>query len=199
MNLTFALNMILLGLWMPLNLSNSVLGYICSTIVIIGICVTDLKMMVIAGRNKLGWREMFIVRLTFSLYSGWITAATILNVDFMLKSLGMWAKETKPYNDVAEDWLNFMMFMSEEAYAIIVLWVAFVIYEVASWKDKNPVFGLVFSWAGAAILSYELKERERDYQPALVDNLIIIEIVHSCSMVVLIVYLILFRNVKTLE
>ena len=51
-------------------------------------------------------------KIAFSIYSGWITAASILNVSFTLKSLG--------YDS------------NEEQFAIYILWVAFVIYNVAS-------------------------------------------------------------------
>lgn len=79
MNLIFAANMLLNAAWLPVFMSNTLWGFIVSWVLIIGILLTDLSLMVIAGRNEVWWLEVFTIRLPFSLYSGWITAATIIN------------------------------------------------------------------------------------------------------------------------
>jgi len=78
-----------MAIWMPINLTNSVAGYIVSAMVLLGITVTGLALMAIAGNNKLGWADLLIVKVTFSIYSGWVTAASILNISLALKSMGM--------------------------------------------------------------------------------------------------------------
>lgn len=191
MNLIFALNQIALGAWMPVYLTDTIWGFGVSLAIMLFILATNLAMMTISMRNKVWWPEMLTVRMPFTLYSGWITAATILSVSTFLKSMGMYGTSEYeiPLNDIAEPWLDFMMFMPEEAYGCITLWVAFAIYEIAAWSERNPVFGSVFTWASIAVLYYEIAEREAR-QVALIINASIILLVHLISMGTLTSYLI---------
>ena len=79
------------------------------------------------------WKEYLIITLGFSIYAGWVTAASILNVCFLLKSNGM--------------------DQNEQEWGIVIMWVAIVIYNVAAFREKNPVYGLVFLWVIVAINS----------------------------------------------
>jgi hypothetical protein len=114
--------------------------------------------MVISDHNKMWWLEIIMVRIPFSIYSGWVTAATFLNTAYMLKSWGMTddINRVRPltYNKWdAWTWANPMMdIFTEEDWTIIAGWSAFVIYNVIAWEERNPVYGLVFTWAGVAIL-----------------------------------------------
>ena len=85
-----------------------------------------------ATRAKVNAVEFISLRLGLSIYSGWVTAATILNATFTLKSFGMKDPELGSFD--------------EEKWSILVLYVALVIYNIASWREKNPVFGCVFIW-----------------------------------------------------
>ena len=58
-------------------------------IFIAGILGTNLYILVVADRAPMNWIEVITVRAPFSVYSGWVTAATILNMSYMLKSWGM--------------------------------------------------------------------------------------------------------------
>ena len=145
---------------MPFFMSNTLWGFIVSEVFMLIIFATNIAMMVISCSNKVCRMEVFTVRLPLTLFAGWVTTAAILNTTFMLKSWGMWDGKdvTKPGNDISWDWLNFMMFIDEEMWSIILLWFAFVWYTAVSWGIKNPLYGSVFTWASAAILTNLIKE-----------------------------------------
>ena len=65
-----------------------------------------------------------------------MTAATILNISIFLKTVGV-----KDGN----------IALSEESVALIIIWVAFLIYIITTIREKNPLFGLVLSWVAYAI------------------------------------------------
>ena len=138
--------------------------------------------MVVAGRNEVWWPEVFLVRFTFSIYSGWITAATILNTVFMLKSWGMSDYPIVDENDdlVGWGWADVMMFMDEEVWTCVILWIAEIIYELASWSERNPVFGGVWTWALSAILYATLDERSDNIY--IIINASVILVIHIISM-----------------
>lgn len=55
----------------------------------------------------------------------------------------------------AWNWANFAMFngvMTEEYWTIVAGWMALVFYNLIAWEERNPIFGMVFAWAGLAIL-----------------------------------------------
>lgn len=110
----------------------------------------------------------------------------------MLKSWGMSNAETvpnaRPLNKEAYTFMDVFMFMTEEDYAIVILWVAVIIYNLTAWMDRNPVFGSVFIWAMAGILEETL--RERGYNKNLIINEAVIIGVHTVSMMTLGGYLI---------
>jgi len=56
-----------------------------------------------------------------------VSAATILNVSFMLKEAGMSGSNG----------------VDEQVWSIIILWVAFGIYNAAQFMEQNAVFGAV--------------------------------------------------------
>lgn len=70
-----------------------------------------------------------------SVYSGWLSAATILNTSIVLKHSG-----------IADGW-------NEELWAVIILWVAVAIYGVNSFLNNDPVYAGVFVWACFGIRS----------------------------------------------
>ena len=53
-------------------------AYIMSDIMIIGMLWTAAMMMSLSTTNSTNWFEWLTMRGTFSLYAGWLTAATIL-------------------------------------------------------------------------------------------------------------------------
>lgn len=80
------------------------------------------------------------MRIGFSLYAGWVSSATLLNFSYVLAALGM--REPR-YN--------------EEKWTIIILWVAFGIYNVASYLERNPLYGSVLIWTILAIRNNVMK------------------------------------------
>lgn len=81
--------------------------------------------------------EWFTIRGGFSLYSGWITAATILNAAFMLKSMGV------AYPNIEYNYEGYL--------SVGTLWVGLIIYNLASFLERNPLYGSVYIWVLLAI------------------------------------------------
>ena len=90
----------------------------------------------ITVRNKLNIWEIISLRIGISIYTGWVTVATILNVSFFLKSLG--------FKDPNAGF-------TENQWCPIILWIALVIYWTVTWLERNPAYGIVFLWAVIAI------------------------------------------------
>lgn len=132
-NWLFPINMMLNGMWLIVFGGNNILSFISAAIVIFGILYTNIMIMRHSLRNSVNKAEFISLRIGFSIYSGWVTAATILNVTFIFKSAG---------------WES-----NEEELTIIILSVAFLIYSLASFMERNPVYGAVFIWVLAAINS----------------------------------------------
>jgi len=81
-----------------------------------------------------------------SIYGGWLTTATILNVCFLLKSIGVDTGNTNVPNEI---------FWSKA-----ILSVAFLIYNSYSSIERNPLYGAVFIWVLTAIQSNIKKNEE---------------------------------------
>jgi len=94
-------------------------------------------------RSKVNVVEFISLRIGFTLYTGWVTAATILNVSFFLKSVGM-----------KEGSAGF----SESVWTCVILWVAFVIYCTATIVERNPLFGCVYFWVVSAIRDKQIED-----------------------------------------
>jgi len=90
----------------------------------------------ISLRRSLNFYEFLGIRIGFSIYSGWVTAATILNVAIFLKSVG-----------VRDPDIGY----SEESISVVILCVAELIYLVTTISENNPVYGLVYIWVLVAI------------------------------------------------
>lgn len=88
LNFIFVANMLLNTAWLPLFQSNTQWGFIAAWVAIVGIWLTNTAIMVIANRNESWWLEALLVRIPFSVYSGWVTCATVLNSVYMLMSWG---------------------------------------------------------------------------------------------------------------
>lgn len=183
-NLIFAINMMAGSAWVPVWLMGDMWSFIVSDVLVWIMWVTAMAMMVIANRNKVWWLEVPLVRMPLTVYAGWLTSATILNTTIMLKTWGI------NDNPDGRGWtfMDFMMFIDEEAWGIIVLWAAFMIYQFVSWEERNPLYGTVFTWALSAILEETLRQRpEHEY---LIINATVILGVHVISLICLTTYLV---------
>ena len=155
--------------------------------------------MIISQRFESWWLEVLMVRLPFSVYSGWVTGATILNTLYMLKSFGMSDKKMVDSSKNAGagwwDWAQPLMFINEESWTIITLWAVEIFFEVISWWERNPVWGSVFTWASSAILANNIGkleglEKKGETNVALIANGGTIIAIHAFSQALLFVYLI---------
>lgn len=114
--------------------------------------------------------ETLSLRTGFTIYAGWVTAATILNASFLLKSIGL-ADPDIPYG------------FDEESITQIVAWVALVIYNLVAYTERNPLYGSIFVWVTLAIKA-ELEEAHPECT-SLISDLTTITGIHITSMVVL--------------
>jgi len=89
----FFINMIANALWLILFGTNCSAGFTTSLVDILLMLVTGFMMMKLSVRSKVNAFEFIGMRLGFSMYIGWVTAATFLNVTFMLKSFGIFMND----------------------------------------------------------------------------------------------------------
>ncbi|MBM7566913.1 tryptophan-rich sensory protein [Paenibacillus sacheonensis] len=78
--------------------------------------------------------ERWLVRLPFSLYLGWISVATIVNIAVVLHH---------------EGWKGFGL--SDVTWTVIVLSFAIVLALAVDWSFRDAIYALVFVWAFVAI------------------------------------------------
>ena len=107
----FGINMILNGLWLVLFQQNSGGYFIVAAIEIFCLLASCLYLMVKSQAVE-EWWDYLILTFGFSIYAGWVTSASILNVCFVLKTYGM--------------------DKNEQEWGVAILWVAFVIYNAAA-------------------------------------------------------------------
>jgi hypothetical protein len=167
--------------------------------------MSNTALMVISQRYESWWLEVLMVRLPFSVYSGWVTGATVLNTLYMLKSWGMSdSPKLGPGKNGGAGWWQWasdMMFLSEEEWTIVTLWAVEVFFEIISWWERNPVWGSVFTWASSAILDNNIKKLDVLTKSGQKDNTILIAnigailAIHGSSMALLFGYLV-FENLQ---
>ncbi|MGO4542169.1 tryptophan-rich sensory protein [Paenibacillus sp. 2TAB19] len=107
--------------------------------------------------------DRWLVRLPFSLYLGWISVATIVNIACAL---------------YAAEWQGFGL--SEETWAIIMLSVAFVLAIWVGATRRDPVFMLVFVWAFVAIFV----KQQQAHTAVAITAIVLAGIIAACSVVV---------------
>ena len=64
-----------------------------STIIIIGMLTTACLIVKKASENKLSKASLIGLRCGMTIYSGWLTVATIINITFVLKFYGLIEKD----------------------------------------------------------------------------------------------------------
>ena len=82
---------------------------------------------------KLSLFEIISLRAGFSLYCGWVAAANIVNVAYVLKSSGFGSKDT------------------ELMWSQLTLCVGWCVYAAYGLIERNPLFSAVFIWVILAI------------------------------------------------
>jgi len=131
----FFINILLNGAWLIFFGTNCAAGFTVAMIDITFMLITCFMMMRKSVRAKVNTIEFIGMRCGFSMYTGWVTAATFLNVTFMLKGFGFFKEPTG----------------AEETWTIVNMWVAFVIYNFIQGFERNPLYGGVFIWVLFAI------------------------------------------------
>jgi len=132
----FAANMLFNAMWLAIFQQYNLPAFFVSAVDIIALLITSLMIMMKARRNQCNFFETIGCYVAFSMYSGWVATATILNLTFCIKGLGFSEKKLD---------------IDESIYACSILWVAFAIFVLASLRERNVVFGAVWLWAVRAI------------------------------------------------
>ena len=99
----------------------------------ITLLASTLMMSTKATDATLNWFERIVFKWNMSIYSGWVSTATIVSSAITLKLTG-----------VATEW-------NETTWSVIMLWVATVIYGVHSFLNEDPIYGSILIWSGSAI------------------------------------------------
>jgi len=133
--------------------------------------ITALVMGKRSVNNKLTPTEMIGFRFGMSIYSGWLTTATILGAAIMFKTWGF---------SEANGW-------NEDAFTVALLWIGFVAYTVNTFLNRDPLFGSVFVWACFGIRSRCLDVRPSDL---IATNLMIIIIAMSIYVGLILVWIV---------
>lgn len=133
--------MFLNAIWLVIFMTNNDVGFGFGLMDIILMLGTCFFMMMKSTRVKATWMELLCMRLMFSIYTGWVTAATIVNATFYLKAVGL--------KDPNAGW-------AESTWSCIILYVAFVIYSLVSFMERNPIYGGVYIWVVVAIRSLQV-------------------------------------------
>jgi len=163
----FSVNMILNAAWLPIFMTDSSAGFICAEVIIVLMLATNLIMLKRALNNKLTALEMIAFRCGMSIYSGWVLAATFVSGAVMFKQLG-WT-ELNGYDELTP--------------SVVMLWVACVLYSVATFINRDPLFSGVLIWASLAI-------RTKQTDETILFNLLIIVIFMSIYVTLISIWLI---------
>ncbi|OMF24570.1 tryptophan-rich sensory protein [Paenibacillus sp. FSL H8-0259] len=94
--------------------------------------------------------EKWLVRLPFSIYLGWISVATIVNVSIVLEK---------------NNWDGFGL--SDSLWAVIILCVGAVLAVIVSFPHRDSIYPLVFVWAFIAI-AIEQKDTDNIFFTGLI-------------------------------
>jgi len=121
-------NFLLNASWLFVFMTNRKSGFIFAMFIIIAMLATALLIMYHQSFVSLTVIEFIGLRCGFSLYAGWLLAASILGVGHMTKSLGM--RKENGWNEVRQ--------------TTIVIWIACGVYMACGFWFRNPLFGAVY-------------------------------------------------------
>lgn len=172
-SIVFIINMLAISAWQYIYLTNSNAGMIVSCLDIFIVLATAVHMLQLSLRETNNWMEVLAIRTGFSIYSGWLTSATILNISFVLQAFGLKGPD---------------LAISEEAWGVAIVWIAFALYNLISYWEKDPVYGAVYIWALGAIFA-EVNETKSDMSDLWYNSLIAL-CIHAVSMMFLSTYLV---------
>jgi hypothetical protein len=138
--------------------------------VCVGMLGTAVIVMGISLEGKLNFTEIVGMRCGWTIYSGWLTVATILNTGFVLKSYGL--DETE-------------MNIDESSWAVATLLAALGVYVYVSYSLRNPLYAGIFIW-----VLFAIRDEQSSYQNIQTTTEVLL-IIHGCYLVGLTVWLVL--------
>jgi len=143
------------ALWIIIFVQNEVWSMIVCLVLIVSLLTSNLFVLtkLEPERKNLNWIEFIGFWVGYSIYTGWVSVATILNVSLVLARLGWKDGDSR-------------MVWTEEGWTILILWVAVGIYVTYVTRWRNPVFGFVLAWASSAIM----KKSGDDYDNSVSAN-----------------------------
>lgn len=71
---------------------------------------------------------------------------------------------------------------NEESMGIMLMWALGFIYEITSWSDRNPIFGLVFFWVAGGVIDQNMGKSETGEMSNITWNLLVMMAMHAASM-----------------
>ena len=92
--------------------------------------------------SKVNVTEWMLFRFTFSVYAGWVTAATVVNAGYLIMALDLVQTEKE-----------------ERIFFYSTLAFVFFAYVISTFWQRNPVYGLILIWTLQAV-----KDRQFKYQ-----------------------------------
>ena len=164
------INFFLNASWCLIFQLNTLAGFIISLIVCIGMLATAVYVLGVSLEHRLSVSGIIGMRVGFSLYSGWLTVATTLNIAFVLKAGGL----SQAAAGIDESW-----------WACGTLIAVLCVYVFVSFMQRNPAYACVLEWALFAIM---------DKQAAYANIVIccqVLLIINGCYIVGITVWLIL--------
>jgi translocator protein len=163
-------NFFLNGSWCLIFQQNDAAWFTIALVVCIGMVLTAAFVQKVSLEGRLTITELIGWRCGWTIYTGWLTVATTLNVGFCLKSYGL--NETTM--NIDESW-----------WAVCTLIAAVCVYILISFLLKNPLYASVGIWVLFAIMD----------EQAAYDNVTttctVLLLVHGAYIITLTVYMIL--------
>jgi len=129
------------GAWLFLFQADTVATYWIAEIVILAMLASAIYILWLSLQERLSIWELIGLRCGFSVYCGWLTAASILGFANGGKASG-WTDEKLGTG-------------TEEHVAIACLWVAWAVYTSSSYWQKNPLYAAVLFWPVSAIAAQQ--------------------------------------------
>jgi hypothetical protein len=162
------------GLWICVFSFGNKVSMIFSVLIIFSLLVTILilhkKIHSNLLENKLNTIEIICMRIGVSLYGGWVTGASIVNVSAMLVSF-----DVTDANSIA--W-------SESGWCCLMLSIALVIYTAFVIRKLDPVYGAVLIWVSVAIIKARPNADDVVTTATVVSSIIGVVIAGTCSYIV---------------
>ena len=136
----FAGSNLLNGVWIIVWVQNTDACVILAAILLLTLLATVMLMITRAqtwSRDRPGGAlEFAVVDVAFSIYGGWLTVAAAVNVTAALVAC-KW--DGSPW--------------TEEGWSVLMVCVAAAIFLAFTWRRRDGVYGLVYTWAVLAIAS----------------------------------------------